>query len=71
MRLTTEQYRTLSQLRQTASGKELIKLLQDDLNETDIGNRTATGERLGWGQGRAQCLVDWIKHLTESERHAS
>ncbi len=70
MRLSTEQYATLARLRRLPDGRAFIGLLGAALEEVNLALRTATGERVGWLQGEAQCLAGWLARIEEAERQA-
>ena len=61
LRLTPEQYRTLAYLQRQPEGQALGELLRLALEEAQVALRTATAERVGWLQGEAQCLAEWVK----------
>ena len=67
-RLTPEHYKTLCRLKRQPDGAVLVGLLRASLDEAQLGLRTATGERMGWAQGEAQCLAQWLKHFEDAER---
>jgi hypothetical protein len=46
-------------------------LLQAALDEAEMALRTATGERVGWLQGEAQCLAGWLERVEEAEKLAA
>jgi hypothetical protein len=70
MRLTTEQYATLARLRRLPEGRAFIGLLEAALDEVQQSLRLATGERVGWLQGEAQCLAGWLQLIADAERQA-
>lgn len=68
LRLTTEQYRTLGRLRRQPDGAAFVELLKAALEEAQAALRTATGERVGWLQGEAQCLAEWVERFEGAGR---
>ncbi|WP_157572651.1 hypothetical protein [Nevskia soli] len=70
LRLTPEQYRTLANLQRQPDGLALLALLKAGLEEAQVALRTATGERVGWLQGEAQCLAEWVKQFEGAGRLA-
>ncbi len=67
-RLTQEHYKALRRLKRQPEGAVLLGLLRAALEEAQVGLRTATGERIGWGQGEAQCLAGWVRCFEDAER---
>lgn len=49
-------------------GRTLAALLKAGLEEAQVALRTATGERVGWLQGEAQCLAEWVKQFEGAGR---
>jgi hypothetical protein len=70
MRLSPDQYQTLARLRRLPDGRAFIALLEAELEEVRTALRTATGERLGWLQGEAQCLAGWLERVAKAEERS-
>jgi len=45
----------------------LVRLLEAELEQVHTALRTATGERVGWLQGEAQCLAGWLERFGQAE----
>jgi len=67
MRLTPDQYKTLAHLKRLPDGRAFIALLEAALDEVNAALRTASGERVGWLQGEAQCLAGWLERIRRAE----
>lgn len=67
IRPTSDDHRVLAQVRRGPSGAAFLAFLARMLDEADIATRTATGEKIGWLQGEAQCLASLIKHFSDAE----
>lgn len=46
-------------------------MLEYHLSETHKTLLTATGERVGWAQGEAQCLTDLLTAFRDVDKHAA
>ncbi len=67
MRLSPDQYQTLARLKRLPDGAAFVRLLEAELTEVSAALRTATGERVGWLQGEAQCLAGWLERFGQAE----
>lgn len=67
MRLTPQQYQILAGVKRGPMGTDFLNLLQAMLDESDIGLRTATGEKVGWRQGESQCLVQLLTDFANAD----
>ena len=65
-RLKPEQYRVLANLQRLPEGRALLELLRADLAHTHLLLQGASGPQLGWAQGQAQCLAEWLRRLEEA-----
>jgi hypothetical protein len=68
IRLSAQDYAALAALRRQPAGQRFVELLEQSLTEAARTLRTATGERLGWAQGEAQCLAELLKWFEECGR---
>jgi hypothetical protein len=66
-RLNPEHYKALARLKRLPEGQTLVGLLTAALEEAQLNLRTATGERIGWSQGEAQCLAGWLRSFEQAD----
>ena len=63
---SAEQLRAMVNLRGNTDFARFLEWLDESLHATDIGNRTATDDRLIRGQGCAQTLHGILKQVTRA-----
>ena len=68
LRLSQDHYKALARLKRQPDGRALLELLQASLDDAQVRLRTATGERIGWAQGEAQCLAELITHFEAADQ---
>ena len=61
--------RALSNLKASESFQQVLDWVQKSLDTVRVGNDTAEGSQLYWGQGRAQELDEFLGFARDVEQH--